>query len=257
VLLLTRNEERRIERCLASVAWADEIVVVDGCSSDRTVELCRRAGATVIQRPFSGSFAEERNAGLRVATGEWVLQMDADEVVPPELRQAIERLLRDPNPPSRAYQVWRRNIFLGRVMRYGGWYHRHLCVFRREGHWYHGLVHERLNVHGPVGRLEVELQHEPFGSLEQFVARQNRYTSLQARERLAARGRLPWRAIRRTVWLRPLKRWWKFYVKKQGAREGMHGLVFSVLFAWVEFLVWIKYAELACPDAEVPRSQGG
>ena len=253
VLLITKNEEARINRCFASIAWADQIVVVDGQSTDQTVELCRAAGATVISRSFSGSFAEERNAGLDVATGDWVLQMDADEVVTPQLREAIERILSSWDGRTQAYQVRRRNIFLGRFMRYGGWYHHHLCLFRRAGHRYEGLVHERLNIHGPIGRLDVDLQHEPFTSIEQFITRQNRYTTLQAREMHETTTPLPFRAARRILWQRPLKRFWKFYVKKQGFREGMHGLVFSSLFAWVDFLQWAKYCELAYGVHAMPQ----
>ncbi len=244
VLLLTKDEAKRLPRCLNSVRWADEVVVVDGQSADGTAQIARAFGATVIERSFSGSFSEERNAGLDAATGDWVLQMDADEVATPELRAALERLLATPDARYAAYQVRRRNVFLGRLMRYGGWYHDHLCVFRRVGHRYHGLVHERLNIQGPVGHLQADLHHEPFQSIAQFISRQNRYTTLQARELFETRGRLPWRSVRRTLWLRPLNRWWKFYVKKQGFREGMHGLIFSTLFAWVEFLVWAKYCEL-------------
>lgn len=255
VLLITKNEEQRITRCLASVAWADQIVVVDGQSTDRTVELCRDAAATVISRPFSGSFAEERNAGLDVATGDWVLQMDADEIVTPGLRDAIERVLTSRERRFQAYQVHRRNLFIGHFMRYGGWYHDHLCLFRRTGRRYHGLVHERLNLNGEIGRLDADLQHEPFQSIEQFVTRQNRYTTLQARELLSTRGRLPWRTVHRTLWLLPLNRWWKFCIKKRGYRDGMHGLVFSILYAWVNLLVWVKYAELtSAPDGCVDKA---
>ncbi len=257
VLLLTRNEARQIERCLSSVRWADEIVVVDGESTDGTAERCRAFGATVVSRPFCGSFAEERNAGLDVASGDWVLQMDADERVTPGLRMALERVLSSQGGGVAAYQVYRRNIFLGRFMRYGGWYHDHLCLFRRTGHRYHGLVHERLNVRGEIGHLRADLEHEPFRSLEQFITRQNRYTTLQARELLETNGVLPWRTVEPRLRRRALNRWWKFYVKKQGFREGMHGLVFSTLFAWVELLIWAKYCELAYGPSTPPAPRVG
>ena len=251
VVIITKNEEHRITRCLESVRWADDIVVVDGQSTDQTQAVARTYGATVIERPFSGSFGEERNAGLAVATGEWVLQMDADETVSPELRAAIERLLVEGSSHA-ALKVRRRNYFLGHRMRYGGWYHYNLVLFRRALVRYEGLVHERLMVQGTIGVLEGDLLHRPFGSFEQFIERQNRYTSLQARELLQEEGHSSPRLIRE-LGVRPVKLWWKLYVKKQGFREGFYGLSFSMLFAWVHFLKWAKYWELRQSQGVAPR----
>lgn len=242
ILLLTKNEAGRLPECLDSVTWADEIVVVDGQSTDGTQALARAYGATVVERPFSGSFAQERNAGLAAATGDWVLQMDADETVSPELRAAIERLLVEGSPHA-ALKLRRRNYFLGHQMRFGGWYHYNVVLFRRARARYDGLVHERLTVDGTTGVLEADLVHRPFQSFEQFIARQNRYTTLQARELLQADGCSSARFIRE-VGVRPVKLWWKLYVKKQGFREGVYGLSFSILFAWVHFLKWAKYWEM-------------
>jgi glycosyltransferase involved in cell wall biosynthesis len=243
VLLLTKNAQDKLPGCLESVRWADEVVMVDGQSTDRTREIGQGFGAKIIERPFSGSFAEERNAGLQAATGDWVIQMDADERVSAGLRQTIERLLSDPQVPYAAFQVRRKNYFLGHWMRYGGWYHHHLCLFRRAGARYDGLVHERLTVDGPIGVLEADLEHYPFDSLSQFINRQNRYTSLQAQEIVAQRSTVSDRQIRYQLTVRPLKLFWKFYVKKQGFRDGLHGLVFSCLYAWVHVMIWTKVWE--------------
>ena len=243
ILLLTKNEASRLSGCLESARWADEVVIVDGQSTDGTQAIGRTFGATIVDRPFSGSFAEERNAGLDVATGEWILQMDADETVSPELRAAIERLLAEGSPHA-ALKIHRRNYFLGHRMRYGGWYHYNLVLFRRRRCRYEGLVHERLQVDGSIGVLEGDLIHRPFESFAQFLSRQNRYTTLQAQE-LAARAQPPSpKELRHQIYVRPFKLFWKFYVKKQGFREGMHGLLFSLLFAWVHVLTWAKCWEL-------------
>lgn len=250
VLLLTKNEEQKLPKCLESLRWADEIVVVDGQSTDRTVEIVAGAGARVVSRPFSGSFGEERNAGLAAATGDWVLQMDADETVSPELHAAIGQLLAKGSPHA-ALQVGRRNFFLGRRMRFGGWYHYNTVLFRRAKCRYEGRVHERLVADGTTGRIAGDLLHRPFDSIEQFVARQNRYTSLLSREQ-QEQGIRP-DAAQRQLRLRPRKIFWKTYVKKQAFREGMPGLIFAALFAWVEFLTWAKAFE-ACdaPPAPAP-----
>jgi len=244
VLLITKNEEDRIRTCLESVRWSDEIIVVDDASEDQTCEIAARFGAKVIHRPFSGSFASQRNAGLEAATGDWILQMDADERVTDELREAIRGVLSGSGVSYSAYQAWRKNWFLGRWMRHGGWYHRHLCLFRRDGARYDGLVHERVSPQAAVGQLDADVEHRPFTSLTQFIDRQNRYTSLQAEELLRQRGVLPERTIRHGLTWRPLKLFWKLYVKKRGFLDGMHGLVFCGLDAWVRVVIWAKYWEL-------------
>ena len=242
-VILTKNEESRIARALASIAWADEIIVVDGGSTDRTVEICRSSGATVITHPFDGSFSTDRNLGRERAASDWVLQMDADDVVTPAFRQAMERVLRDGTPHA-ALKFYRRSVLLGRVMRHGGWHYMVPNLARRTRVRYEGLVHERSVIDGTVGILPADIEHHPCEDLMTFVARQQRYIALQAQELFDTLGVCSARDIRRRIWKRPWKIFWKSYVKKQGYREGWHGLVFAELFAGVELLKWAKYWEL-------------
>lgn len=251
-VILTKNEASRIERCLQSLRWVDEIIVVDGLSTDNTVAICERFGARVIQRPFSGSFGEERNAGADAATGEWVLQLDGDDVVSDELRAAIEQFL-TAGTPHAAFDVRRFNNFLGHWMRHGGWFHYYQTLYRKAACRFEGRVHHTLKINGSVGRLEAAMLHYPFESLDQFVAKHNRYTTLEAKEQWDERGLLDHRLVRRQLMRRPLKIFWKTYVKKHGYREGWYGLVFASLFAWVEFLRWAKYWELARHYYESPQ----
>ena len=243
VVVLTKNEERQIARCLESAQWADEMIVVDGESADRTADICRSYGAAVISHPFSGDFGQERNIGNEAASGDWILQLDADDRVSDELRAQIEIILRE-DPPYAAYKFRRKNWFLGREMRYGGWYHYYPHLFRRGRAHFEGRVHHLLRTDGPMGTLEGALEHHPFESLEQFIAKHNRYTSIEAQELLERQGVPELRLVREQLCRKPLKLFWKTYVKKQGFREGWHGFVFSVLFAWVHFLKWAKYWEL-------------
>lgn len=243
VVVLTKNEETRIARCLESVRWADEIIIVDGMSTDRTVEICTAAGATVLSHPFSGSFGEERNVGADAASGEWVLQLDGDDVVSDGLRAAIERIMRDGTPHA-AFQIRRKNNFLGHWMMRGGWYHYYLTFYRKAACRFEGRVHHTLKVNGTIGVLEAPMLHFPFLSLEQFVAKQNRYTTLEAQEMLDTQGVLDRRLVRYQLTWRPAKLFWKSFVKKQGFCEGWYGLVFAALYAWVHFLKWAKYWEL-------------
>jgi glycosyltransferase involved in cell wall biosynthesis len=250
VVILTKNEEARIRRCLDSVRWADEIVVVDGLSTDRTVEICQAFGARVISHAFEGSFAQERNLGLEHARSDWVLQVDADDVVTPPFRAAVERLLAT-HPSHAAFKFRRKSYLLGRFMRYGGWHHYLPNLVRREAVRYEGVVHERPVVQGTIGQLDADVEHHPCESLEHFLHRHNRYTTLSAGEWLRARGRMTELQIRRELIRRTWKAFWKSYIKKAGVREGMHGLVFAGFFASVEMLKWAKYWE-RCRSTATP-----
>jgi glycosyltransferase involved in cell wall biosynthesis len=242
IVILTKNAERDIARCLESVRWADEIVVVDGESSDRTVEICKAFGATVVSHPFDGSFATDRNLGMERAHGQWVLQLDADDVVTPQFRAAMEGLLRAECPHA-ALKFRRRSVLLGRTMRYGGWYYSVPNLLRRDRARYEGAVHERPVVQGTIGELAADVEHHPCEDLSAFVARHNRYTTLQAEELVRVLGVLQDRDIRRLLWQKPWKTFWKSFVKKAGFREGLHGLVFAELYAGIELLKWAKYWE--------------
>jgi glycosyltransferase involved in cell wall biosynthesis len=243
VVILAKNEEGRIGRCLESVRWADELLIVDGMSTDRTAEICESFGARVIRHGFEGSFAQERNLGMAHATGDWVLQIDADDVVTPEFREALGRLLAGPMPHD-AYKFRRKSILLGRFMRHGGWHHYLPNLVRRDRVRYVGDVHERPVIDGPIGVLEADIEHHPCEDLAAFIERHNRYTTIQAEElyREQPARRRGW--LMRQLIRRPWKTFWKTYVRKQGFRDGAHGLVFSALYAWIEFLKWAKYWEL-------------
>lgn len=259
VAVLTKNEEARLARCLESVRWADELVVVDGLSTDRTVEIAQRFGARVILHPFEGSFATERNLGQAHATGDWVLHLDADDVVTPEFHAAVDRLLAHPQPHA-AFKFRRKSYLLGRFMRYGGWHHYLPNLVRRDAVRYEGLVHERPVVHGSMGRLEADVEHHPCEDLRGFLDRHNRYTSLTAQELAATLGPMDEHAMRSTLLRKPWKTFWKTYVKKQGFREGMHGLVFSLFFAGVELIKWAKCWEVSRPQEPslaIPAAQAG
>ena len=247
-VVITKNEEARIARCLESARWADELIIVDGLSTDRTVEICQAYGAQVIPHAFSGDFGVERNIGNDAATGDWILQLDADDTISPELRADIERILRDGSPYD-AYKFRRKNWFLGHEMRHGGWYHYYPHLFRRGRAHFEGRVHHLLRTDGPMGILEGCLEHRPFESLHQFVARHNRYTTIEAQEMLETQGLPDPTVLRYQLTRRPLKLFWKTYVRKGGFREGWHGLVFSLLFAWVHCIKWAKYWEAALPPA--------
>jgi glycosyltransferase involved in cell wall biosynthesis len=243
VAVITKNEERLIGRCLDSVQWADEIVVVDGFSTDRTAEIARAKGARVVEHKFTGSFAEERNAGIDAARNAWVLHIDADDVVTEGFRAKLAALIAK-DEGVMVYKFRRRNFFLGHSMDHGGFHHYIPNLVRKPGVRYEGTVHERPVFSGKEGALEADIDHYPFDTIRQFVDRQNRYTDIAAKTILDTEGLLDDKAIRKGMIGKSFKVFWKSYVKKQGYKDGIYGLVFAVLFAFINFLKWAKYWEL-------------
>ena len=228
VVIVTLNEEERIRACLESVAWADEIVVVDSESQDKTVQIAREMTDHVVVRPWPG-FAAQKNFAVAQASGDWVLSLDADETVSPVLRAEIERVLRD-GGPAVGYAVPRRNIFLGAWVRHGGLYPDwQVRLFRnRRGTFGQRAVHESVTIDGPVGRLAGHLEHRSYRGVEDFLARANRYSSLAAEEWLAS-GR---RARPSDVLTRPLGRFLSMYVLRAGFLDGWRGLLLAALYAY-------------------------
>jgi glycosyltransferase involved in cell wall biosynthesis len=230
-ILITRNETSNIDRCLRSVSWCDEIVVVDSESTDDTVDRCVRHGAKVVIRPFMG-FGNQKNAALALATSDWVFSIDADEVVTPELRSSIERAITE--PAYDAYIVRRRFFFLGQRLQHGRGSVDMLTRLIRSGTGTFSdvLVHEGLLPNGPTGVLEGELEHYSYETISQVLEKFNRYTTLAATE---MRGQ----GIKRSVVGTFL--WWplyfvKFYVLHGHWRNGVYGFVWSALSSWYPFI---------------------
>jgi glycosyltransferase involved in cell wall biosynthesis len=244
VVLMTRNEEGRLARCLDQVrGWADEVVVIDDESADRTVEIAQAYTPQVFVQRSQDNHDRQWNLGIEKATSEWILHIDADEIVTPALKAAIDRTLAKTNDVN-AYDLMRLNFFLGHPMRHGGWRHKHRILFRRAKARCAGQgIHVRLQVEGKVGFLNAEIEHYPFQSLAQFIDRQNHYTTVEAEALLKEQGRLPWRRVRHQMVFRPWKLFWKSFVKHAGYREGTIGFIFAALFACFHHALWAKYWE--------------
>lgn len=244
VVMMTKNEERKLPACLDKVAgWADEIVIMDDDSTDNTVAVAERYGAKVFVMPSHDDHFLQWNRGIERAASDWVLHIDADEWVTPQLKDAIDQVRLDDRGHS-AFEIMRKNVFLGHPMKHGGWYHRHLIFFRRDKARCIGKgIHVCLKVEGTTGFLNADIEHYPFTSIAQFIERQNHYTSIEAQVMFEREGA----AFARSVWfqaaVRPVKLFWKFYVKKQGRKDGWVGFVFSALFAFFHGILWAKYWE--------------
>lgn len=242
VVIITKDIADKVRRCLESVKWADEIVIVDGHSTDGTLDIVKEYTDKVIISDFEG-FGNERNKGAELAAGDWILQLDGDEVVTPEFKERLERLLEGDDEGCVSFKFRRKNIFLGKTMMRGGWYHYSAHFYKKGFAHYEGDVHEKLIVDGKQGLMEVGVEHYPFYSISELITRQDRYTGIQADEMYSADGNIPMKEINYNLKTKPVKIFWKMYVKKKGYKEGVHGFVFSVLFSWVHFVKWAKYWE--------------
>ena len=241
VTLITWNEEDRLRAALESVAWAREIVVVDSGSTDKTVEIALAFTDKLIFHAWEG-YAAQKNFALGQASSPWVLSIDADEVVSPELRSEIQRVLADDGPAD-GYLIPRKNIFLGRWIRHGRLYpDLQLRLFRRgRGAFRPARVHEAISVDGRVDVLRAPLTHESYRSVEDFVARAGRYSALAAEGALEGgrRGRLS------SCVFRPLGRCVSMYLLHRGFLDGRHGLLLALLYGYYVFLREVKLWELS------------
>jgi glycosyltransferase involved in cell wall biosynthesis len=236
-LVITKNEAENLRECLASLQWVDEIVVVDAESSDGTAALAKEFTDKIFVRRWEG-FSAAKNFALSQCTGEWVLWIDADERITPELRDEIIATLAG-NPRANGYEMPRLANFLGRWIRHGGWYPGYvLRLFRREaGRFNERQVHEGVQVAGEIGRLANYLLHYTDRNLQHYFEKLNRYTSLAAEE-LYHRGRRfhLWDLLSRPGWF-----FFRMYVLKAGFLDGVHGFILALLSA---SYVLTKYAKL-------------
>lgn len=239
-VVITRNEERNIERCLKSLGFCDEIIVVDAESSDRTRELAAKFSSKVISRPWKG-YSDQKNYAISLTDADWILSLDADEEVTPELQSEIAEHVQS-NGVYAAYSVPRKTMHSGRWIRYGGWYPNRLVrLFQRtRGSWVGDDVHEYWKSDGKVGELKNDLVHYSFHSITDQVQRNNRYSSLGA-QALQKSG------VRFSLFKLLFKPWSKFvetYFLKRGFLDGYPGFMISVSAAYSVFLKWAKLWEL-------------
>lgn len=238
VILIARNEAMNIAACLESVAWADEIVVVDSGSSDETVAICGRYGAKVQVTSDWPGFGPQKNRAVDLATGDWLLSIDADERVTPELRAEIEQVLAAPD--SDAYEMPRLSSYLGQPMRHGGWWPDHVTRLFRRGaaRFSEARVHETVIVQGRTGRLRNHLVHYSFRTVEQVVAKMDGYSTAAAMA-MAERGRS---AGLGSAVLHGCFAFFRTYVLRAGFLDGRLGFVLAVSNAEGAYYKYLKLA---------------
>jgi glycosyltransferase involved in cell wall biosynthesis len=240
IAIITLNEERNIRGCLESVKWADEVVVCDSGSTDRTLDIAGEYGSRTFQDTWRG-FADHKNLAVERTRHPWVLVLDADERVTPGLQQEIEAVLADP-AALEGYLIPRRSYFLGQWIRECGWYpDETVRLFRRgRGYFRERAVHEAVAVDGRVGRLAAPLEHYTYDSVSAFLQRMDRYSTLAAEElQRTGRSAHSWDLVGRPAWT-----FLRMFLLQGGWREGWRGLVLSGLYASYAFSKYAKLWEL-------------
>lgn len=249
VILITKNEAELVGQCLESVKWADEIIVLDSGSTDATVEICRRYADKVLVTDWPG-FGPQKNRALAMATGDWVLSIDADEEVTPALGKEIRDTIS--NTKEQIFKIPRLSSFMGRPIRHGDWWPDNIVRLFRRGHgqFSNDLVHERLLHKVPAAQLRHLMLHQSTRSVEQLIGKINTYTSAGAsRVQAAGKRATLGKAITHAVWA-----FLRGYVFKRGFLDGREGFIIAVSVAENSFYKYIKAGYLAQNQMDKKRS---
>ena len=241
LVVITLNEEKNIERCLKSVPFAQDIVVVDSGSQDRTVEIAQKLGARVIQQPWLG-FSKQKTFAAQQARHDWVLSLDADEALDEKALEKILQLSKDDFSQFDGFEFYRRNFHLGRWLKYGGQYpDRQIRLFHRlKAQWTNVEVHERIEA--PKAKaLKVDILHWPFpNGVRDQVSTLNRYSDLRAVD-FAKKGKTF--AVVKML-LKSVSKFIELYFLKRGFLDGVPGLIVALVSTFATFLRWVKLYEL-------------
>lgn len=228
VAIITLNEEQVIEDAVRSASFADEVVVLDSGSTDRTEELAEAAGAKVYHQAWLG-FGLQKQKAVELCSNDWIFVLDADERITPELASELGELLMSA-PPMEGYQVARLNYFFGKAIRYCGLYPDYTVRFfnRNHGGFSSDAVHERVVLQAETGTMKNYMEHRAYDTVGQFIDKQNRYSSLNAKHSFVkAVLRPPWTFLR-------------IYLLKRGFMDGREGLIIAVLYSQYTFWKYIK-----------------
>jgi glycosyltransferase involved in cell wall biosynthesis len=245
VVIITLNEEKRLQTCLRSLPKGSEVVVLDSGSTDQTRKIAEDSGARFQTRPFS-NHAEQKNAALDLATRKWVLSIDADEVLSQELNAEIERICRQKDSRFHGFELKRRLVFMNRRLRFGKTTDRPLRLFQRGSGRFSSDIHEHVVISsGSVGKLAAAMDHYSYDDLDDYFTRFNWYTSLVAANHIKT-GKSRVNLIAHV--LRP---WFEFvsrYIFRGGFLDGYPGYTYALLSSFYTFVKYAKFRELTRPE---------
>ena len=236
VTIITKNEEKNIARCLESVKWADEIIVLDTSSTDRTVEICRQFTDQVFCVDWHG-YGKQKNLCAGRTSNNWVLNIDSDEEISSEGAEEIQAVLRGDSKYT-VYQFPRKNFFAQRWVSYGGWYPDQTSRLydKTQVSFTESQVHEKLVPNENVGSLKNAILHYSYSGMGDYIDRQNHYSTLYASEKIGRGFRPGWSHLI----LRPPLAFFKNYIVRQGFRDGFLGFFLAISFAFYTFLKYAK-----------------
>lgn len=239
-VIITKNEEKNIERCLKSVQWADEIVVVDSGSTDRTLEICREYGCSALYTEWMG-FGRTKKFAVDSANFDWIFSIDADEVVTLELKDKIITILSN-QPKYAGYRVKRKSFYLNKLIEYSGWHHDYpLRLFNRKfGNYNDKIVHESVDINGEVGKIEEHLLHYTYPNLSSHIQKIDQYTSLGAQQLFQKEKKS---SISKAI-LRGNMKFFKMYFLQTGFLDGKEGLILAFISSFGIILKYLKLREL-------------
>ncbi|MFH1442354.1 MAG: glycosyltransferase family 2 protein [Candidatus Omnitrophota bacterium] len=242
-----KNEKGKIEKCLDSLrGFVDEIVVVDSLGIDGTVEICKKYGAKIVTHEVEGyNMDKQRNIGIENASGDWILQTESDEVFPPDAAKKIRGAINNPGDNT-AFRIFRINCFLGYPLRYAGSRDHMVRIFKKGRASYIGCnVHETLKVDGPIGNINIDVYHYSFNSISQYIGKCNFFSEAESDIFLKENNKVSIKEIKYRLTWKPLKLFWKLYVKKKGYKDGMFGLAWCILSVIAPIVKWLKIWEKA------------
>ena len=237
--ILTMNVEKHIRECVESVKWADEIIVVDSFSSDATVEIAEEMGCKVFQNKME-SFGKQRNFALDKCSYEWVICLDSDERISPELKAEIENQLQN-SPQRDVFVAPRKSMFINKWITHSGWYpdYRHPILFNKnKARYKEQLVHEDIDYKGRKYYFKGDILHYPYDNIRQFVKKSDFYSGLRAQE-MFSKGK-KFRIINLIV--NPCVMFLKMYVFRRGFLDGLTGFILALLYS--SFYTLMKYIKL-------------
>ncbi len=245
VIIVTFNEEKRIRRCLESVRWADEVVIVDQSSTDNTAAICREYTRKVSVVSNKGYCEPDRPLALSKASNEWILYLDADESITDGLRQEIEETL-GYVAKFDSYYIPRKNMYLGKWVRYSGWYPNYIMrLFRKDKVTFSDRIHTDVTPIGTSGHLKNAIEHYTYESIEEHVSKMIRYTNVLARQSFERKERITARNFFWKLALLPLGYSLKKYIFKQGYRDGVRGFLIAAFTFMTVFAANAKLWEMA------------
>ncbi len=245
IIIITKNESEHIARCLQSVSWADEIIVLDSGSSDGTVSICRQFTPHVYETDWPG-FGLQKQRALDKATGDWVLSIDADEQITEELKNEILQAIK--SNTIHGYEIPRLSSYCGRQMKHGGWWPDYVSrLFQREaGHFTDDLVHERIIITGNIQKLTRPILHETFIDLEEVLHKVNNYSSLGAKK-LFQKGKS---TTFGKVLLKGLWTFFRTYILRASILDGAQGLMLAISNAEETYYKYLKLLDLQNKQAQ-------